>query len=107
MPEQRVEMVHRDDVVEALFSSTRAPDAVGGVFNIAGGPSWQLTGRDYVRDFYDFLGAPADEAVYRDSPGWVDWYDTDDSQRVLDYQQRSYQHFAAEMRAVVEAMMAG
>jgi len=106
-PEQRVEMVHRDDVVEALFSSTRAPDAVGGVFNIAGGPSWQLTGRDYVRDFYDFLGAPADEAVYRDSPGWVDWYDTDDSQRVLDYQQRSYQHFAAEMRAVVEAMMAG
>ena len=103
-PEQRVEMVHRDDVVEALFNSTRA---VGGVFNIAGGPSWQLTGRDYVRDFYDFVGAPADEAVYRDSPGWVDWYDTDDSQRALGYQQRSYQHFAAEMRAVVEAMMAG
>ncbi len=103
-PEQRVEMVHRDDVVEALFNST---SAVGGVFNIAGGSSWQLTGRDYVRDFYDFVGAPADEAVYRDSPGWVDWYDTDDSQRSLGYQQRSYQNFAAEMRAVVEAMMAG
>ena len=106
-PEQRVEMVHRDDVVESLFSATRVLEAAGEVFNIGGGPSWQLTGRDYVRDFYDFLGAPADEAVYRASPGWVDWYDTKESARVLGYQQRSYQHFSGEMRALVEAMMTG
>ena len=103
---QRVEMVHRDDVVDALFNSARTPEAGGKVFNIGGGPTWQLHGRDYVRDFYDFMGAPADEAVYRESPGWVDWYDTEESQRILKYQTRSYQHYASEMRAIVEAMMA-
>jgi nucleoside-diphosphate-sugar epimerase len=106
-PDQRVEMVHRDDVVQALFNATRTPKAVGGVFNIAGGPSWQITGRDYVRDFYGVLGAPADEAVYRDAPGWVDWYDTESSERALRYQGHSYGDYNAEMRALVESMMDG
>lgn len=107
MPDQRVEMVHRDDVVQALFNAIRAPEAVGGIFNIAGGPSWQIRGRDYVRDFYGVLGAPADEAVYRNSPGWVDWYDTEASEQVLRYQGHSYSDYNAEMRTLVESMMDG
>jgi nucleoside-diphosphate-sugar epimerase len=106
MIDQRVEMVHRDDVVDALVSAARTPEAGGKVFNIGGGPTWQLRGRDYVRDFYEFMGAPDDDAVYRDSPGWMDWYDTEESQRILGYQNRSYQHYSDEMRAIVEAMMA-
>ncbi|MDP6065608.1 MAG: NAD(P)-dependent oxidoreductase [SAR202 cluster bacterium] len=105
MPDQRVEMVHRDDVVLALFNSVQAPEAVGGVFNIAGGPSWQITGQDYVRDFYGVLGAPTDEAVYRESPGWVDWYDTESSERALRYQERAYSDYTSEMRALVQTMM--
>jgi len=106
MEDQRVEMVHRDDVVDALFNAARTPEAGDKVFNIGGGPTWQLRGHDYVRDFYDFMGAPADEAVYRASPGWVDWYDTEESQKILKYQNRSYQHYADEMHAIIEAMMA-
>lgn len=105
MPDQRVEMVHRDDVVDALFAATTLTEAAPGVLNIAGGASWQLTGRDYVNDFYDFVGAPADDAVYRDSPGWVDWYDTGESQRILGYQNRPYEHYAQQMRDIVQAMM--
>ncbi len=104
-PDQRVEMVHRDDVVDALFAAVTLPEAAQGVLNIAGGPSWQLTGRDYVKDFYDFVGAPADGAVYRDSPGWVDWYDTEESQNILGYQNRPYGHYAQQMRDIVQAMM--
>ena len=89
----------------ALFNSVRAPEAVGGVFNIAGGPSWQITGQDYVRDFYGVLGAPTDEAVYRESPGWVDWYDTESSERALRYQERAYSDYTSEMRALVQTMM--
>ncbi len=106
MVDQRVEMVHRDDVVDALVAAARTPEAGGKVFNIGGGPTWQLRGSDYVRDFYDFMGAPADEAVYRVSPGWTDWYDTEESQRILKYQNRSYQHYSDEMRSIVETMMA-
>ena len=104
--EQRVEMVHRDDVVDALFASVNAPEAANKVLNIAGGPSWQLRGEDYARDFYGFMGAPFEDVDYRESPGWVDWYDTKESQRLLQYQNRLYQHYCDEMHAIVEAMMA-
>ena len=104
---QRVEMVHRDDVADAIKSSVDTPEAVGNVFNIAGGLSWRLTGRDYVEDFFNFMGAPVDLAVYRESTGWNDWYDTEESQRILGYQNRSYQHYSDEMRAIVEEMMSG
>ena len=104
--EQRVEMVHRDDVVDALFSSVNAPDAANKILNIAGGPTWQMRGEDYARDFYGFMGAPFEDVDYRQSPGWVDWYDTEESQRLLGYQNRSYQHYSDEMNAIIEAMMA-
>lgn len=104
--DQRVEMVHRDDVVDALFASVDAPEAANKVLNIAGGATWQLRGEDYVRDFYDFMGAPLEDVDYRQTPGWVDWYDTEESQRILKYQNRPYQHYCHEMRAIVEALMA-
>ena len=105
MEDQRVEMVHRDDVADALFASASAPGAGDRVFNIGGGPTWQLFGRDYVKDFFDVMGAPVEMATYRDSPGWMDWYDTAESQSVLRYQNRSYQRYIGEMQAIIRAMM--
>ena len=58
-----------DDVVDAMFAAAGSNEAAGTVFNIAGGESWQLTGKRYVEDFYSFLGAPSDDANYRTSPG--------------------------------------
>ena len=107
MENQRVEMVHRDDVAAALFASVSAPDAGGRVLNIGGGPTWQLRGHDYVRDFFEVMGAPVEMATYRDTPGWMDWYDTEESQRILGYQNRSYQHYIGEMRAIIQKMMEG
>ena len=105
-PDQRVEMVHRDDVVDALFASANVPQAANKVFNVGGGPTWQLTGKDYVNDFYGFMGAPVEKAVYRAAPGWVDWYGTEESQQILKYQNRSYQQYAGEMRKIIEQLMA-
>ena len=107
MEDQRVEMVHRDDVADALFASASAPEAGGKIFNIGGGPTWQLHGRDYVKDFYEVMGAPIELATYRDTPGWMDWYDTEESQRILGYQNRSYQHYNGEMQAIIQEMMEG
>ena len=102
---QRVEMVHRDDVADAIKASVDTPEAVGNVFNIAGGSSWRLTGKDYVEDFFNFMGAPVEMAVYREEPGWNDWYDTAESQKILKYQNRSYEFYSGEMRSIVEEMM--
>ena len=87
------------------FASATAPEAGGRVLNVGGGPTWQLRGRDYVRDFFDVMGAPVEMASYRETPGWMDWYDTEESQRILGYQNRSYQHYLGEMRAIIQAMM--
>ena len=105
--EQRVEMIHRDDVADALRNAVDSGEAVGNVFNIAGGSSWRLTGKDYVEDFFNVMGAPVDMAVYREDPGWNDWYDTEESQRILRYQNRSYDDYCGQMKAIVEEMMAG
>ena len=105
--DQRVEMVHRDDVADAIKSAVDTEEAIGNVFNIAGGTTWRLTGRDYVGDFFNFMGAPVDLAIYREEPGWNDWYDTEESQKILNYQNRSYAYYSGEMKAIVEEMMAG
>ena len=42
----------------------------------------------------------------QDGPGWVDWYDTTESQRLLDYQHHSYTSYLEALRAEVERMLA-
>lgn len=105
---QRLEMVHRDDVVTALYKALVTPAGRGKTLNIAGGPTWQTTGRQYVADVYDILGVPLDMATFRsqDAPGWVDWYDTEASQRLLDYQQHPYPSYLDTLRQEVERMLA-
>lgn len=105
MPDQRLELVHRDDVVTAIQRAATAPAACGKIFNIAGGPTWQTTGRRYVERLYDLLGVPHDEAKFRDTPGWVDWYDTEESQRLLGYQHTPYASFLAQIKAEVDRLM--
>jgi nucleoside-diphosphate-sugar epimerase len=105
MPDQRVELVHRDDVVTAIHRAATSPAVHGKILNIAGGPTWQTTGRAYVERLYDLMGVPADEAKYRQVPGWVDWYDTEASQRLLSYQNTPYETFLAQMKAEVDRLM--
>ena len=103
--EQRVEMIHRDDVADAIKNSVYSKEAIGKIFNIAGGDSWRLRGKNYVEDFFQVMGAPVEMAVYRDSTGWNDWYDTTESQRILSYQNRSYSYYGDQMKEIIRDMM--
>jgi nucleoside-diphosphate-sugar epimerase len=106
--EQRLEMVQRDDVVLALYKALITPAARRQTLNIAGGATWQTTGRQYVTDLYDIIGVSLELAQFRSpsEPGWVDWYDTAASQSLLDYQQHSYTSYLDTLRAEVERMLA-
>jgi nucleoside-diphosphate-sugar epimerase len=105
MPDQRVELVHRDDVVTAIYQATSVPEAHGKTLNIGGGPTWQVTGRQYVERLYELLGVPPEEAKFRTTPGWVDWYDTQESQQLLTYQNTPYETFLAQIKAEVDRLM--
>ncbi len=105
--EQRLEMVHRDDVVIALYNALVVPAARGKTLNIAGGLSWQTIGRQYVADLYDILGVPIEMAAFRHAhePGWVDWYDSEEAQCLLDYQQHSYDNYLDTLRQEVARLL--
>lgn len=106
--EQRLEMVHRDDVVTALYRALITPEVRGKTLNIAGGATWQTTGQQYVADHYDILGVPMEMAVFRGGhePGWVDWYDTEESRQLLGYQEHSYASYLDTLRAEVARLLA-
>ena len=105
--DQRIEFIHRDDVVTALCAAVGTKKAKGKVFNIAGGVTWQTTGRAYVKDYYDLLGVPIEEARFQESPGWCDWYDTEDSQQLLLYQNTSYQKYLGQLKDEIGKKMQG
>lgn len=105
MAEQRIEFIHRDDVVTALCAAVSSEPAKGHVFNIAGGLSWRTTGWAYVKDYFELLDAPIEEAHFMDSPGWCDWYDTEESQCILGYQKTPYQAYLNQLKAEIEKMM--
>jgi nucleoside-diphosphate-sugar epimerase len=104
-PDQRVELVHRDDVVSAIDHAATVPAARGKTFNIAGGPTWQMTGRQYVERLYELLGVPPAEATFRTTSGWVDWYDTEESQQLLTYQNTPYETFLMQIKAEIDRLM--
>lgn len=104
-PEQRMEFINRDDVVTAIFQSIIQNQARGSILNIAGGPSWQMKGKDYVQAIYDLMGVPAEEAVYQDDFGSFDWYDTSQSQEILRYQETPFPRFLHLLEQAVEAFM--
>ncbi len=107
MANQRIEFIHRDDVVRALCTAVSVEGAKGHVFNIAGGVTWRTTGRAYVKDYYDLLGVSIEEACFQEHPGWCDWYDTKESQRILRYQNTSYLAYLSQVRDEIEKMMQG
>jgi nucleoside-diphosphate-sugar epimerase len=104
--DQRIEMVHRSDVVEALYQATINKASWGKIYNIAGGKTWQMLGKDYVQNLYQLIGVPIEEAVFRQEPGWVDWYDTMESQRLLQYQHTPYETYLSQIQAIVEQLFA-
>ncbi len=103
--DQRVEFVNRDDVSLALASCVGNDAVRGEALNVAGGPTWQMLGRDYVGAHYDVYGVDPEEARYQPKPGWLDWYDTAESRALLGYQRTTFQAYCALLaRAIEEAL---
>lgn len=104
--QQRIEFIAVGDLVTCLVSLVGRREAYGKALNIAGGPSWQVSGEEYVRRFCETMELPAEEACFSDQPGWLDWYDTAESQALLSYQGTSLDRFHQLLRSAVEEALA-
>jgi nucleoside-diphosphate-sugar epimerase len=103
--DQRVEFINRADVVTALFASVVQEQATNKILNLAGGKSWQMLGQQFVEQYFSILDIPPEDAIYSERPIYGDWYDTTESQHLLDYQRTSFQNFLELLdKAVLEAL---
>jgi UDP-glucose 4-epimerase len=81
---QRVEFIARDDVATALYNSTT---------NI---------GHQWASKHMEAIGFPVEDAEYSEEPGWFDWYDTEEGEAVLGYQNTTPGMFLAQLSQAVE-----
>jgi nucleoside-diphosphate-sugar epimerase len=100
--DQRVEFITVPDAALAFHNAATYPEAVGKTLNIAGGESWQMTGREFLEGFYGALGVEV-ELNYSEEYTAVDWYDTRKS-RFLGYQRTSFNDFQRKLGSVAEEL---
>ena len=100
--DQRVEFITVPDAALAFYNAATDPEAIGKTLNIAGGGSWQMTGREYLEGFYGALGVEV-ELNFSEEYTAVDWYDTRKS-RFLGYQRTSFNDFQRKLGSVAEEL---
>jgi hypothetical protein len=64
-----------------------------------------MLGREYVARFNQVMGLPPAEGQYSERPGYFDWYETDDSQLALGYQQTSFERYLELLDEAIEAAL--
>lgn len=104
--DQKIELICLSDLALAMASLVNNSGAIGKTIILAGGKSWQVKGEDYVKRWGEIMEIPFEEMNFPDSPGWLNWYDTDESQRLLNYRKTSLKDFFEQLSvAVKEALM--
>jgi UDP-glucose 4-epimerase len=105
-PGQRTEFVHPDDVGLALANAVTCDEVWGKTLLIGGGASSQLYFRDFVGRMMESMGIGRlpDRAFATTACAFSDWIDTTESQRLLHYQQHSFDDFTKEITASLGPM---
>jgi nucleoside-diphosphate-sugar epimerase len=98
--DNRIEALHADDAGLALANALHTPDVWGRVFFVGGGPSCQVTYREYLTRLMGAMGLePLPEEAFSTAEYATDWLDTEESQRLLRYQRYTFDDIAAAVSA--------
>jgi nucleoside-diphosphate-sugar epimerase len=98
--DNRIEAIHADDVATALANALHTPQVWGRVLFVGGGPSCQLTYREYLARIMAGMGLRAlPEEAFSTAEYATDWLDTQDSERLLRYQRHEFDDIVAAIAA--------
>jgi nucleoside-diphosphate-sugar epimerase len=104
-PDNPIELVHAEDVALAAARALVVSEAHRTVLPIGGGPSCRLTQRQLLETTLAAIGVsgglPA--AAFGTAPYYTSWLDSDQAQRLLEFQKHDF----SRIRADVEARFAG
>jgi len=99
---QKIELICLSDLTGAMAALAGNSGAVGKTLILAGGKSWQVKGKDYVQRWGEIMEIPYEEMNFPERPGWLNWYDTDESQKLLNYQKTTLEDFYGQLNAAVK-----
>ncbi len=101
-PDNRIEFVHIQDIADAFINSLDNEATLGSTFILAGGPRCRMLYKEQIMGVFNLLGFPEpDWSKFTDKPFNLDWYDTAEAQKVLEYQSRTYDDYLADFRKVM------
>jgi nucleoside-diphosphate-sugar epimerase len=96
--DNRLEYVHPEDVALAMVNAVQRRDAVERrTLLIGGGPRCQVTQSVFLGTALEAAGLRWSAAHHGDDEYYTDWLDTDESQRLLDYQRHGFDDYRREM----------
>jgi len=102
--DQRIEFIDRNDAALAIVSSLEKETAKNKILNIAGGDTWRMIGEEYIERVSKAIEFDV-KIHYPEEYGWFDWYDTTESQKLLDYQRTSFSIFLEKLRKVFKDLI--
>ena len=105
MGNQNIEFIHRDDVVDSICNSVGNENSYKQILNISGGKTWQMSGEKYVKDYFEILEVGMENANYQKEEGHFSWYDSDKSNKILNYQNKNYELYLSEIIQDLEKLM--
>lgn len=94
----RVEYCHPDDTASAILNAVKNFDSVkGNTLVISGGPEERMLYKDMIRRILGVMGLPVPPAhKFTKEPYYLDWYDTTRSQKLLNFQHRSFADYIVD-----------
>jgi nucleoside-diphosphate-sugar epimerase len=107
-PDARFEFVHPADAGAAFARAVACEEAIGKVLNIGGGERCRTTHRAFCNEMMNAIGIgeiPAAAFVRTEVRRFFgDWLDTEESQRLLQYQKRGMGELKADLREGLGAL---
>ena len=101
-PDARFEFLHPADAGTAFARAVACEETIGKILNIAGGEKCRTTYYEFCSDLMRAIGigpVPTDAFVRTEVRRFFgDWLDTEESQRLLDYQRRGLSEQQEDMR---------
>ncbi|MGB9666607.1 MAG: NAD-dependent epimerase/dehydratase family protein [Candidatus Cryosericum sp.] len=94
--DDRMEYLAPMDAGAAVAAAAMVPGLEGRTLMVAGGPSCQVTGRQFMQRSFTALGiGMLPESAFSPVPFHCDFMDTDESERLLHYQHHSFEETLA------------
>ena len=103
--DNRIEFIHTRDAGQAFARAVENSQVWGRTLLVGGGPRCQLYYREMMSRVLTAMGiGPLPERAFAHEPFATDWLDTQESQALLGYQQRTFEDYTQDLRRTLGSL---